>query len=37
LYEASLNKKIFDRQNFDGKLLETGKKLVLDAAFDVIE
>ena len=38
MYEASLNKKIFHQQNFDGKLLETGrKKLMLDATFDVIE
>lgn len=36
LYEAALNKKTFDEQKFDRKLLDVGKKLVLDATFDVV-
>ena len=34
-YDASLNKKLFDQQKFDQKLLDAGKALVLDATFDV--
>jgi hypothetical protein len=35
LYEANLNKKLFDQQKFDQKLLDMGKAFVLDATFDV--
>ncbi|KAI1412728.1 hypothetical protein F5Y13DRAFT_189929 [Hypoxylon sp. FL1857] len=36
LYEANLNKKLFDKQEFDQKLLDAGKKLVQDATFDFV-
>ncbi|OTA65973.1 hypothetical protein K449DRAFT_431435 [Hypoxylon sp. EC38] len=36
MYEASLNKNIFDQQEFDQKDLDVGKVLVLDATFDLI-
>ncbi|OTA96499.1 hypothetical protein M434DRAFT_27634 [Hypoxylon sp. CO27-5] len=36
MYEASLNKNIFDQQMFDQKDLDVGKVLVQDATFDLV-
>ncbi|KAI0836852.1 hypothetical protein F5Y06DRAFT_298086 [Hypoxylon sp. FL0890] len=34
MYEARLNKTLFDQQKFDKKTLDAGKSLVLDATFE---
>lgn len=36
MYEAGLNQKLFDQQNFDQGVLNAGKKTVSDATFDLL-